>query len=112
MPRVMLVLLVTLAWFAAPDPDVTRAFDAARALAAGGNAVAQFSLGRCCYGSDDTAQGVEWIRKAAARQRAGGVQMGQIAGLRARAPQSDREALRVVTQGRVARQRARAARAR
>ena len=43
--------------------------DAARARAAAGDVVAQFSLGAMLYyGSADTAQGIDWIRKAAAQR--------------------------------------------
>jgi TPR repeat protein len=80
---------------AAPDPDVTRAFEAARVRAAGGDVVAQFSLGSMLYyGSEDTAQGIEWMRKAAAQQYAPAeFQIGQIYDFGFGVAQSDRDAL-------------------
>jgi TPR repeat protein len=46
---------------------VQRALDAARMEAQGGDVIAQFSLGEMLfYGGDDTAQALDWIRKAAA----------------------------------------------
>ena len=51
------------------DPDVVRALDAVRVRAAAGDAIAQFSLGAVLYyGSTRTAEGIDWIRKAAAQQ--------------------------------------------
>lgn len=88
-------LLLAIALFAAPDPDVTRALDAARVRAAAGDVVAQFSLGSFMYyGSDDTPQGVEWIRKAAEQQYGPAeFQLGQIYDFGFGATQSDGEAL-------------------
>jgi len=49
-----------------PAADVTRALDAARVRAETGDPVAQFSLGAYLYyGSTQTTDAVEWIRKAA-----------------------------------------------
>ena len=65
------MLVVAPRCLAASDADVARALDAARAQAAAGDVVAQFSLGAMLYyGGDDTAQAIEWIRKAAAQQYA------------------------------------------
>ena len=50
----------------ADNNDVSRAIAAARARAEAGDPVAQFSLGAFLYyGSTQTAEGNEWIRKAA-----------------------------------------------
>jgi TPR repeat protein len=78
-----------------PDADVTRAFDAARAQAARGDVVAQYSLGSLLYyGGDDTAQAIEWIRKAAAQQFAPAeFQMGQIYDFGFGVTADDRQAL-------------------
>ena len=75
--------------------DVARALDAARARAAAGDVVAQFSLGAMLYyGSDDTAQAIEWISKAAAQRHAPAeFQMGQVYDFGFGAAQDDREAL-------------------
>jgi TPR repeat protein len=49
-----------------PDPDVDGALDAARMRAEAGDPIAQFSLGAFFYyGSARTAEGIDWIRKAA-----------------------------------------------
>ena len=54
---------------AQPDGDVERAFAAARAKAGAGDVIAQFSLGQMLYyGGEDTAQAIDWIRKAAAQR--------------------------------------------
>jgi TPR repeat protein len=65
---------------AGPDADVERALAAARAKAASGDPVAQFSLGSLLYyGTADTAQAIEWFRKAASQQHADAeFQMGQL----------------------------------
>ena len=91
----MLRLLLAAALAIAPDPDVTRAIDAARVRAAAGDVVAQFSLGSLLYyGSDETAQGIEWIRKAAAHGFAPAeLQLGQIYDFGFGAGQDDRQAL-------------------
>jgi TPR repeat protein len=91
----VLSLIICLALVAAVDDGVSRAMDAARAQAAAGDAVAQFSLGSFLYyGSADTAQGIEWIRKAAAQQHAAAeFQMGQVYDFGFGAAQNDREAL-------------------
>jgi uncharacterized protein len=64
--------LVTLTTPAAGvDEDVERALAAGRARAAAGDVVAQFSLGAMLYyGGDDTAQAIDWLRKAAAQKYA------------------------------------------
>ena len=62
------------------DADVDRALAAGRAKASAGDVVAQFSLGAMLYyGTEDTAQAVEWFRQAAAQQYAPAeFQMGQL----------------------------------
>src|SRR6185295_3656688 len=77
------------------DQEVARALDAARAQAAAGDVVAQFSLGALLYyGSADTAQGIEWIRKAAAQQYAPAeFQLGQIYDFGFGVPQDERQAV-------------------
>ena len=79
----------------AQNPDVDRALSAARAKAAAGDVVAQFSLGALLYyGADDTAQAVEWFRKAAAQQYAPAeFQMGQLFDFGFGVERSDRDAL-------------------
>jgi uncharacterized protein len=74
---------------------VARAMDAARARASAGDVVAQFSVGAMLYyGSADTAQGIDWIRKAAAQRHAAAeFQMGQVYDFGFGAAQDDREAL-------------------
>jgi TPR repeat protein len=53
---------------AAGDDSVTQAVAAGRARAAAGEALAQFSIGSLLYyGSTDTAEAVDWLRKAAAQ---------------------------------------------
>lgn len=62
-------LLLTGAGRQATGADVARALDAARLRAEKGDPVAQFSLGAFLYyGSPQTAEGTEWIRKAALQQ--------------------------------------------
>jgi TPR repeat protein len=62
------------------DDDVDRAFAAARISAMAGDVVAQFSLGAMLYfGGKDTAQAIDWLRKAAAQGHAPAeFQMGQL----------------------------------
>ena len=62
------------------DEDVDRALASVRVLATAGDAVAQFSLGAMLYfGSADTTQAIEWIRKAAAQQHPSAeFHMGQV----------------------------------
>src|SRR6188474_3085696 len=88
-------LIICLALVAAADDEVSRALDAGRAKAAAGDVVAQFSLGAMLYyGGADTAQGIDWIRKAAAQQHAAAeYQMGQVSDFGFGAAQDDREAL-------------------
>lgn len=81
---------------AAPaDRDVERALEAARVRAEAGDVVAQFSLGAMLYfGGNDTAQAIEWIRKAAAQQYAPAeFHMGQLHDFGFGIAQNDREAL-------------------
>lgn len=78
---VAMVVLTTPVLAAEPaDIEVTRALDAARVRAQAGDPVAQFSLGAFLYyGSSETGQGVEWIRKAADQRFAPAeFQLGQI----------------------------------
>jgi TPR repeat protein len=84
-----------LATAAPADQDVARALDAARIRATEGDVVAQFSIGAMLYyGGDDTAQGIGWIRKAAAQQYAPAeFQMGQVYDFGFGVPQDDRHAL-------------------
>lgn len=64
-------MVVAVSLVAAPDPELTRAMDAARARAAAGDAVAQFSLGALLYyGGTETADAIQWIRRAAEQQYA------------------------------------------
>jgi len=62
------------------DPSVAREVAAARARAAAGDAVAQFSLGSLLYyGTRDTGEAVTWFRKAAEQGVASAeFQMGQL----------------------------------
>jgi TPR repeat protein len=89
------VFLIAAAFAAPADPEVSRALDAARARAAAGDVVAQFSLGAMLYyGGDDTAQAIEWIRKAAAQRYAPAeFHLGQIYDFGFGAAQNDRQAL-------------------
>lgn len=75
--------------------DVQRAFAAARTQAVRGDVVAQFSLGSFLYyGSEETAQGVEWFRKAGAKNFAPAeFQMGQLYDFGFGVPKDDRRAL-------------------
>ena len=77
------------------DSDVVRALDAARVRAAAGDPIAQFSLGSYFYyGSTRTAEGNDWIRKAAAQQFAPAMyHLGQIHEFGFGVPQDDRLAL-------------------
>ena len=90
-----LALALSAVLLTAADDDVARAFDAARAKAFAGDAVAQFSLGALLYyGGSETAQGVEWVRKAAAQRYAPAeFQMGQLYDFGFGVPQNDRDAL-------------------
>ena len=76
-------------------PDVDRALAAARARADAGDPVAQFSLGAFLYyGSTQTAEGIDWIRKAAQQRFAPAEhQLGQIHEFGFGVPQDDRAAL-------------------
>jgi TPR repeat protein len=85
----------TRVWTSPADPEVERALDAARIQATAGDVVAQFSLGAMLYyGGDETAQAIDWIRKAAAQQYAPAeFQMGQLYDFGFGVAQNDREAL-------------------
>ena len=76
-------------------PDVERALEAVRAAAVKGDVIAQFSLGSFLYYSaDDTAQAVDWFRKAAERQHPPAeFQMGQLYDFGFGVAQNDGEAL-------------------
>jgi uncharacterized protein len=109
----VLVTLATSSVASAPsDDDVERALAAARVKAEGGDVVAQFSLGALLYyGRSDTAQAIEWIRRAAAQQYAPAeFQMGQLYDFGFGVQQSDRDALawyrKAAEQGSAAGQRA------
>ena len=80
---------------AGADEDVDRAFAAARVRASAGDVVAQFSLGALLYyGGNDTAEAIEWFRKAAARGfPSAEFQMGQLYDFGFGVAQDDREAL-------------------
>ena len=91
-------ILVGLVWATASgasDPDVQRALDTARAQAQGGDVIAQFSLGEMLYyGGDDTAQALDWIRKAAAqRYPPAEFHLGQVYEFGLGVTQSDTDAL-------------------
>ena len=71
-PRFAVLLLVATLVAPVPsvaaDADVDRALDAARARAAAGDVIAQFSLGSLLYyGGSDTAQAIEWIVEGKSR---------------------------------------------
>jgi len=91
------IAFVTLAFplMAQPDQDVERAFAAVRHRAMSGDVVAQFSLGAMLYyGSDDTPQAIEWVRKAAAQKHAPAeFHMGQLYDFGFGVTQSDGDAL-------------------
>jgi len=93
--RVPLLTIVLMLAAAQPRPDVEQAFAEARARAAAGDPIAQFSLGALLYyGGTDTAQAVDWLRKAAAQQFAPAeFQLGQLYDFGFGVPQSDRDAL-------------------
>jgi uncharacterized protein len=92
-------VLVTFACTASKDTaeyiDENVALDAVRARAAAGDVVAQFSLGSLLYsGNPDTAQAIEWIRRAAAQHYAPAeFQMGQVYDFGFGVPKSDSQAL-------------------
>src|SRR3954465_12817414 len=90
-PLLALVLMLS----AQASPDVEQAFADVRARASAGDVVAQFSRGALLYyGRTDTAQAVEWLRKAAAQNYAPAeFQIGQLYDFGFGVPQSDREAL-------------------
>jgi TPR repeat protein len=75
--------------------DVERAFADVRTRALAGDVVAQFSLGSFLYyGSNETAQAVEWFRKAAAQSYGPAeFQMGQLYDFGFGVGQSDVDAL-------------------
>jgi TPR repeat protein len=81
----MAALLLAAALMSAPPitqrpPDVEAAWTAARVKAEAGDPAAQFALGTMLYyGTPDTAQAIEWFRKAAATGHAPAeFQMGQL----------------------------------
>jgi TPR repeat protein len=77
------------------DQDVDRALAAARAQAAAGDVVAQFSLGSLLYsGAADTAQAIEWLRYAAAQRYAPAeYHLGQLYDFGFGVPADDEQAL-------------------
>jgi len=77
------------------EEDVARVLAAARVRATAGEVVAQFSLGALIYyGEDDTAQALDWFRKAAAQHYAPAeFQMGQLYDFGFGVAQDDGEAL-------------------
>jgi len=77
------------------DADVERALAAARVKASAGDVVAQFSLGAMIYyGGTDTAQAVDWFRRAAAQGYAPAeFQMGQVYEFGFTVERDDRQAL-------------------
>jgi TPR repeat protein len=100
MHHVVLTVIVAVAQLAAPagpaaDRELTRALAEVRERAAKGDVVAQFSLGSILYyGADDTAQAIEWFRKAAAQQYPPAeFQVGQLYDFGFGVAQSDGEAL-------------------
>ena len=100
MHHVVLTVFVALTQFAAPpgpaaDRELARALAEARERATRGDVVAQFSLGSILYyGADDTAQAIEWFRKAAAQQYPPAeFQIGQLYDFGFGVVQSDGEAL-------------------
>ena len=100
MHHVVLTVFVALAQFAAPpgpaaDRELARALAEVRERATSGDVVAQFSLGSILYyGADDTAQAIEWFRKAAAQQYSPAeFQIGQLYDFGFGVVQSDGEAL-------------------
>ena len=80
---------------AQPADDVEQALASARVSAAAGDVVAQFSLGSILYyGSADTAQAIDWFRKAALQQYAPAeLQLAQLYDFGFGVGQNDTEAL-------------------
>ena len=93
--RVLTLAICAAAFLAITEDDVARALDAGRARAAAGDTMAQFSIGAMLYyGGVETAQGIDWIRKAAAQQYAPAeFQMGQLYDFGFGVAASEREAL-------------------
>ena len=89
------VMAATTGLHARADEDVDRALAAARLSANAGNVIAQFSLGEMLfYGGDDTAQAIEWFRKAAAQRYAPAeFQLGQLYEFGFGVARSERDAL-------------------
>jgi TPR repeat protein len=87
MCKLLFTVCTAFAWLACapplgaqPNPDVERALAAVRVRANAGDVVAQFSLGSILYyGAHNTAEAVEWFKKAAAHGYAPAeFQMGQL----------------------------------
>jgi hypothetical protein len=100
MPHAVLTVCLALAQFAASrgpaaEAEVARALAAVGERAARGDVVAQFSLGSILYhAADDTAQAIEWFRKAAAQQYPPAeFQVGQLYDFGFGVAQNDGEAL-------------------
>lgn len=95
---ILSAIVVGLVWATgsgAEEADVQRAFDAARARAQAGDVIAQFSLGEMLYyGGEDTAQALDWIRRAAAQHYpAAEFHLGQVYEFGLGVSQSDSDAL-------------------
>jgi TPR repeat protein len=90
-----LVLLSYAGFRQTAGPDVDAALEAARARAEAGDPIAQFTLGAFLYyGSTQTVQGNDWIRKAALQQCAPAqYHLGQIYEFGFGVPRDDRLAL-------------------
>src|SRR5215831_2787688 len=102
MPKLLLTVCTTFAVLAcAPalraqaERDVEVALAAARTTADAGDVVAQFSLGSILYfGANDTAEAVDWFRKAATQGYAPAeFQMGQLYDFGFGVEQDDAQAL-------------------
>jgi TPR repeat protein len=95
-PWALVVVVVLWSHLAAQEAsDVQRAFAAARARAARGDVIAQYTLGSMLYyGSKEMGQGVDWFRKAAAKNFAPAeFQMGQLYDFGFGVPKDDKRAL-------------------
>jgi len=91
----LVISTISLQAAAQPEPSVARELAAARAKAAAGDAIAQFSLGSVLYyGTRDTVEAVDWFRKAAAQGVSSAeFQMGQLYDFGFGVAQDDRLAL-------------------
>jgi TPR repeat protein len=107
----LVISTISLQAAAQPDPSVARELAAARAKAAAGDAIAQFSLGSVLYyGTRDTVEAVDWFRKAAAQGVSSAeFQMGPALRLRLRCGTRRSSCTRLVQEGSRTRQRRRRA---